>query len=52
MQSFPGTFAFDEYGRPFIILRDQESQSRLTGNDAIKVSQKNIMVSQLNENSR
>lgn len=38
MQSFPGTFAFDEYGRPFIILRDQESQSRLTGNDAIKVS--------------
>lgn len=35
---FPGTFAFDEYGRPFIILRDQENQNRMTGNDAIKVS--------------
>lgn len=32
-----GTFACDEYGRPFIILRDQENQRRLTGNDAIKV---------------
>ena len=27
---------FDEYGRPFIIIRDQDKQSRLTGNDAIK----------------
>ncbi|XP_046593619.1 T-complex protein 1 subunit epsilon-like isoform X3 [Neodiprion lecontei] len=34
--SFPGSIAFDEYGRPFIILRDQDKQSRLTGNDAIK----------------
>lgn len=34
--SLPGSIAFDEYGRPFIILRDQESQKRLTGNDAIK----------------
>lgn len=33
-----GTVAFDEYGRPFIILRDQEKKSRLSGNDAIKVS--------------
>lgn len=38
MFSFPGSIAFDEFGKPFIILRDQESQKRLTGNDAIKVS--------------
>lgn len=31
-----GSFACDEYGRPFIILRDQENQKRLTGSDAIK----------------
>lgn len=36
MTAFPGSIAFDEYGRPFIILRDQEGQKRLTGNDAIK----------------
>jgi T-complex protein 1 subunit epsilon len=36
--AFPGTFAFDEYGRPFIILRDQDKQNRLSGNDAIKVT--------------
>ncbi|XP_073984000.1 chaperonin containing TCP1 subunit 5 [Rhodnius prolixus] len=36
MTSLPGSIAFDEYGRPFIILRDQEKQKRLTGNDAIK----------------
>ena len=33
-----GNIAFDEYGRPFLILRDQDRQSRLTGKDAIKVS--------------
>ena len=33
-----GTVAFDEYGRPFIILRDQESKTRLSGLDAIKVN--------------
>lgn len=38
MALFPGTVAFDEYGRPFIILRDQERQKRLTGTDALKVS--------------
>lgn len=32
----PGTLAFDEYGRPFIIIRDQQNQKRLTGNDALK----------------
>jgi hypothetical protein len=26
--------AFDEYGRPFIILREQEKKSRLQGLDA------------------
>ncbi|EDS27370.1 T-complex protein 1 subunit epsilon [Culex quinquefasciatus] len=36
MMSLPGSIAFDEYGRPFIILRDQENQKRLTGNEAIK----------------
>lgn len=35
--SMPGTLAFDEYGRPFIIIRDQDKQKRLTGTDAIKV---------------
>lgn len=38
MALFPGAVAFDEYGRPFIILRDQEKQKRLTGTDALKVS--------------
>ena len=32
-----GSLAFDEYGRPFLILRDQDNQKRLTGKDAIKV---------------
>ncbi|KAM3956132.1 chaperonin containing TCP1 subunit 5 [Aphomia sociella] len=36
MALFPGTVAFDEYGRPFIILRDQDRQKRLTGVDALK----------------
>merc|ERR1712212_419098 len=31
-----GSLAFDEFGRPFMILRDQEQQTRLSGNDAIK----------------
>lgn len=38
MAAFPGSIAFDEFGKPFIILRDQGAQKRLTGNDAIKVS--------------
>lgn len=38
MAAFPGHIAFDEFGKPFIILRDQMQQKRLTGNDAIKVS--------------
>jgi len=31
-----GALAFDEFGRPFIILKDQDQQKRLTGNAAIK----------------
>lgn len=36
MVGIPGSLTFDEYGRPFIIIRDQDKQNRLTGNDAIK----------------
>ncbi|XP_046979598.1 T-complex protein 1 subunit epsilon [Schistocerca americana] len=36
MASFPGTLAFDEFGRPFIIIRDQQNQQRLTGVEALK----------------
>ncbi|XP_075683022.1 T-complex protein 1 subunit epsilon isoform X1 [Rhinoderma darwinii] len=31
-----GTLAFDEYGRPFLILKDQDRKSRLSGLDALK----------------
>ncbi|XP_064613019.1 T-complex protein 1 subunit epsilon-like [Liolophura sinensis] len=31
-----GTIAFDEYGRPFIIIKDQEKKSRLSGIEAHK----------------
>ncbi|KAH7638539.1 chaperonin containing TCP1 subunit 5 [Dermatophagoides farinae] len=31
-----GTLAFDEFGRPFFILKDQDRQKRLTGTEAIK----------------
>jgi len=31
-----GSLAFDEFGRPFLILKDEENQTRLTGSDAIK----------------
>jgi T-complex protein 1 subunit epsilon len=30
--------AFDEYGRPFIIIREQESKSRVRGLDASKAN--------------
>ena len=33
-----GSLAFDEYGRPFLIMRDQLNQHRLQGKEAIKVS--------------
>lgn len=35
--SAQGSIAFDEYGRPFIIIRDQETKGRLTGIEAHKV---------------
>ena len=31
-----GTIAFDEYGRPFIIIRDQDTKQRLSGIEAHK----------------
>jgi T-complex protein 1 subunit epsilon len=31
-----GTLAFDEFGRPFFILKDQDKQRRLVGTEAIK----------------
>ncbi|XP_015779505.1 PREDICTED: T-complex protein 1 subunit epsilon-like [Acropora digitifera] len=36
MQARPQGITFDEYGRPFIILKEQERQRRLTGLDAQK----------------
>lgn len=32
-----GTLAFDEFGRPVLILRGQESKKRLFGSEAHKV---------------
>ncbi|KAK8743480.1 hypothetical protein OTU49_001102, partial [Cherax quadricarinatus] len=31
-----GQLVFDEYGKPIIILKDQDQQKRLTGADALK----------------
>lgn len=31
------SMVFDEYGRPFIIIRDQEQKDRIKGVEAIKV---------------
>ena len=42
-----GQIAFDEFGRPFIILKDQENQKRLTGLDAQKVNKSYILIIQL-----
>lgn len=36
MPSPMGTIAFDEYGRPFIIIRDQDTKQRLSGVEAHK----------------
>lgn len=38
-----GTLAFDEFGRPFFILKDQDKQKRMVGNEAIKVNQCTIL---------
>ena len=37
LQARPQGITFDEYGRPFIILKEQDKQRRLTGLDAQKV---------------
>jgi len=31
-----GSLAFDEFGRPFLILKDEQMQDRMTGTEAIK----------------
>ena len=31
-----GSLAFDEFGRPFLILKDEQNQDRMTGTEAIK----------------
>ncbi|KAK9527830.1 hypothetical protein VZT92_014355 [Zoarces viviparus] len=31
-----GTLAFDDYGRPFLIIKDQDTKTRLSGIDALK----------------
>jgi len=36
--------AFDEYGRPFIVLKDQDKQERLTGIEALKVSKQTLYI--------
>ena len=33
-----GTLAFDEYGRPFLIIKDQDRKTRLMGLEALKVT--------------
>ena len=42
--SSQGSIAFDEYGRPFIIIRDQETKGRLTGIEAHKVRMFSIFI--------
>ena len=44
-----GSLAFDEYGRPFLILKDQASQKRLTGKDAVKVGLAKILTPALSK---
>ena len=31
-----GSLAFDEFGRPFLILKDEQMMDRMTGTEAIK----------------
>ena len=39
-----GTLAFDEYGRPFLIIKDQDRKSRLMGLEALKVTGRTLAV--------
>lgn len=36
LQTSMAQLAFDEYGRPFIVLKDQETQERISGVEALK----------------
>lgn len=38
------SLVFDEYGRPFIILREQQAQNRLKGLEAQKVRRESCML--------
>ena len=38
IKSFIMSLVFDEYGRPFIILREQQEQARIKGLEAQKVT--------------
>jgi hypothetical protein len=40
------SLAFDEFGRPFIIVREQERKQRLTGIEALKVCDKACLAAQ------
>lgn len=44
MPAAMGTIAFDEYGRPFIIIRDQDNKKRLSGIEAHKVISKELVI--------
>jgi hypothetical protein len=33
-----GQLLFDQYGQPFLVIREQARQKRLTGAEALKVS--------------
>ncbi len=45
MPSGVGQLTFDEYGRPFIIIRDQDVKGRVTGIDAHKVCDRFVCLS-------
>ena len=34
---------FDESGQPFIVMREQENQKRITGVEAVKVNSDNFL---------
>jgi T-complex protein 1 subunit epsilon len=37
------SLAFDEYGRPYIVIKEQDEKIRIKGVDAIKVFDKGIL---------
>lgn len=41
-QPATGALMFDDYGQPFIIIKDQERKKRVTGIEALKVSWQTI----------